>query len=227
MNTKNLSEHAFATELNEDKDCGCTNTDMPKNPKSTQAFDNKLIIKEIKISVEQEYKFNAGFYQVTDFDWDNTIATDYGSDEYGISVPLISNTDEKQAVLFSAYDKKNNEVGNSIILEMALVSDDVEISYRTLSNEKIVGLVADREKEVIEKEEVINEQVGLIKKNIATAGYTDDVVKCLKTYWDKQPDWVQWLCGGACGSVIWGPNPINITGCASCLGAYAMVCLIH
>lgn len=235
LNTDYFYDKAFAQtndkpnqETTSNEDCGCDNPDRIKNPKETKAFHDKKIIKNIQKDINKNNKSENGYYKSSDFSWDDATATDYGSNEFGLTIPLLDNTDEEQVVLFVGYNGKTKEIGSSILMKMELVNNDVEISYRTLSNEKIVGLVADRESKTVVKEDVVAkvDTDGLFITNEAQAGYTDRVVKCLKRYWNNAPEYVKWICGGACGSALWGPNPINLTGCASCLGAAAMVCLI-
>ncbi len=91
------------------------------------------------------------------------------------------------------------------------------------SRRRFVGLDVDepgqRARPFLEQEQDLSEQPH------AMQSYWGCVQTCLRNGWREFPQWARWVCGAGCGSCIWGLNPWNCGGCATCLGGYAGGCL--
>ena len=144
-------------------------------------------------------------------------------------IPAKANNTEKDVRLITVYDKKTGEVEDFTLMVSTLNGEEMEVTYTTLLDEDIVGMEVNTNTNKIEETEVYeeDESFALISENKASAGWASDTVKCLKTKWKTAGGFTQFVCGGACSSVVFGGNVVGATVCASCLGAYAMVCTIH
>lgn len=225
-----LNYEAFAKNIEKDElsDCGC-NKEEELNVKDTGVFKNEKVINNVKKSLRNKEESKQSAYKQGDFNWKNVEYLDFDKDKEGLMVPYKKNNSSTDIRLLTAYDKKNNEITDIIIMKSILKGENIKTSYSSLLNDVAVTLTIDTNtNQVIDVNIPDNkEAVGLIKLSKASAGYKDDTVNCLKTYWSNATGFTKTVCSAACGSAIFGGNPLSYTVCASCLGAYAMVCLIH
>lgn len=100
-------------------------------------------------------------------------------------------------------DKKDEESGDVI--------------YSTLDDEpfQILHLNGDQ----VEYEKVTDYSV-----SSKSGGYWSCVKKCLVKAWETIPGPVKWLCIGACGTCLWGPNALSCSACLGCLGGAGAAC---
>ena len=194
------------------------------------------LINSLKNSIKELNKDGKSEYKQSDFDWKYMSKIDYGEEtKYGITVPLKNLDLNKDAYLFTRYDDSNKELGNSIIIETSKIDEEnYNTLFKTLSNEEVVGLEINTTDGIAKK--VINEenkQFDSLQQNIAaeevfpdgtTAGYWENVRKCLYKKWDGFPREWKWLCGTSCALFL-GGNLFLGSVCIGCLGPLAVACL--
>lgn len=218
---------ALANTDNEEN-CGCSSESELK-VKETGVFKDQKVLNNIKKELQQEWKSNNSLHKTSEFDWNNSEFVSFGKEKEGLMFPAKANNEEKDVRLVTVYDKNTGEVEDFTLVVSTLAGEEMKVKYTTLMDEDIVGLTIDTETNEIEEREVYNEknEFSLISQNKASASWASDTVDCLKSKWRTANKFTQYVCGGACSSVVFGGNVIGATVCASCLGAYAMVCTIH
>lgn len=215
---------ALATQTD---DCSCSNKSELK-VKSSGKFKNNKVLNSVKSTLDKEYKNNKSTYKKNDFDWKSSEFVSFGQGKDGLLIPSKKNSSKEDIRLITAYEKKTGKVDSFILMVSTLEDNEMNVVYTTLNGEKIVGLDINAQTNEIEDKSIYNEQEStILSMNKASAGYGSDVVKCLKTKWKTANSFTKTVCTGACSSVVFGGNAIGATVCASCLGAYAMVCLLQ
>lgn len=209
-------------------DCDCNKKEELK-VKNTEKLNNNKVINNVKKSLREKEEFKSSLYKQSDFDWKNVEVIDFDKEKEGIMVPYKKNNATTDIRLLTAYDETTHEVTDFIIMKSVLKGEKIETSYLSLSNEEAVTLTIDVNTNKVVDLEIPSdkETESLITVKKASAGYTDKVVKCVKNYWKDASGITKTVCSSACTSIIFGGNGVGVAICASCLGAYAMVCLIQ
>ncbi|WP_241747225.1 hypothetical protein [Lysinibacillus sphaericus] len=220
-------EGAIAKEIGENNDCNSCSQKLPLQMEQAGFLKNNLVINDVKEDLDIAENFNHSEYNKDDFDWKNIEFMDFGKDKDGLMIPYKQNNENFDIRLLTAYDKTTGEVSDDFIIMKSVLdieNNEIEVTYSTLNDEKVVGMTLDvGTNEVIDKK-IYNE---VSPTDSGEAGYWSDTWDCLKNAWKNAPELTKELCSAACLSVIFGGNIVGIVTCASCLGAQAMVCLIH
>ncbi|EON70381.1 hypothetical protein [Lysinibacillus sphaericus] len=220
-------DRAFAKEKGENNDCNSCSQKLPLPMEKAGLLKNNIVIHDVKEDLDIAEKFSHSEYNKDDFDWENTEFLDFGKDKDGLMIPYKQNNENFDIRLLTAYDKTNGEVSNDFIIMKSILdieNNEIEITYSTLNDEKIVGMTLEVGTNEIIERKIYNE---VSPTDSGTAGYWSDTWDCLKNAWKNAPELTKQLCSAACLSVIFGGNIVGAVTCASCLGAQAMVCLIH
>lgn len=224
----NLKGDTALAKANDQEDCECSQgSDV--QVEETGDFKDQSVLNNVKKAFDNEMKQGKNLHKKAEFAWNESEFVSFGEDKEGLMIPAKDNNEEKDSRLITVYDKNTGEIKDFTLMVSTLEGEEMTVTYTTLTNEKIVGMEIDTKTNKIEDTEVYGEEdkVAFISENKASAGWASDTVNCLKSKWKTANKFTQFVCGGACSSVVFGGNVVGATVCASCLGAYAMVCTIH
>jgi hypothetical protein len=207
----------------------CQNPDLTNGKGTSNKFQNQEIIKVIKKDTNDWHKNELSIYGVNDFEWNESVISDYENAPSVIYIPLKTNpnNDNKKGYMVVGYNKATGELHPPTLMNLDKKTDTkFDFTVGTLDGTNVARVTINTESQQAEKVEILTDKTALIQQNKASAGYWQDVQDCLEDRYYDLPSWAQWACKAACGGCLFA-NPYACGACLGCLSGYAIGCSLN